>query len=89
MIKRYARESLPTALYEPTTAEFLEELKAIAAVSDETRSAVRNMLSFSDSVKFSGYDPSDGELEANINSAEKILAGLQVNKPDTKETDRI
>ncbi len=88
MLKRYARESLPTALYEPTTAEFLKELQAIAAVSDEARSSIRDMLSFCDGVKFSGYDPSDAELEANVNSAEKILAGLHAGKTNTEALDK-
>jgi len=88
MLKAYAKESLSTALYEPTTAEFLKELRAISAVSDDTKHLIQDMLSFCDGVKFSGYDPSDAELEANVNSAEKILAGLEADKTNREALTR-
>jgi hypothetical protein len=86
MLRRYVKDAFRTGSPELTTAEFLEEFNTIAASSDDIKHAAVDLLSLCDLVKFSGYDPSREDIEAAINTADKIVAALSTRETGFKGT---
>ena len=80
MLRSYVKDAFQIGSLEFTTAEFLKGFNAFAAVSDESRRIMSEILSLCDLVKFSGYDPSWEEIERCAGSAEMILASLNGQK---------
>ena len=84
MLRSYVKDAFETGSPEFTTTEFLKGFNAIAAVSDELRRTMSEILSLCDLVRFSGYSPSWEELEKCAGSAELILTSFN----EQKETHR-
>ena len=84
MLKRYVKEAFKTGPSEATTTDFLKDLKAIPAASDDVRRALGDALSLCDLVKFSGYEPSAAELEGLCAGASAAIETLHALEPEEK-----
>lgn len=84
MIRSYIFGEFRKGSSELTTAEFLESFNTIPAVSDSSRQTMKSLLSLCDLVKFSGYEPSPGELEEAVESAGSLITALSGLKTERK-----
>ncbi len=88
MLKQYIKEALRMGSSEFTTADFLKAIRALSVASDDILKTVSDLLSLCDLVKFSGYDLSQGEVEANIESAGIIVESLHSREIEDKGPEK-
>ena len=86
IIKRYVKGAFRAGSLELTTAEYLQELQALAGYTEPLNKKMTDFLSYCDLIKFAGREPSGENIDTLIADAGDIFSAFYALEMASRET---